>query len=55
MLPEARAYADLPGGHSEGYDDAHKMVNRRFYRTVADRNARWSTRPSRTACAASTC
>jgi predicted dehydrogenase len=39
MLPEARTYADLPGGHSEGYDDAHKMVYRRFYRTVADRSA----------------
>jgi len=39
MLPEARTYADLPGGHSEGYDDAHKMVYRRFYRSVADRSA----------------
>jgi predicted dehydrogenase len=39
MLPAARSYADLPGGHSEGYDDAHKMVYRRFYRTVADRSA----------------
>ncbi len=36
MDPRAAAYADLPGGHSEGYDDAHKMMFRRFYRKVAD-------------------
>ena len=36
---KARAYADLPGGHSEGYDDTFKQVFRRFYRTVADRSA----------------
>jgi predicted dehydrogenase len=35
----ARSYADLPGGHSEGYDDTFKQVFRRFYRTVADRGA----------------
>jgi predicted dehydrogenase len=34
--PKARGYADLPGGHSEGYDDAHKMCFRRFYARVAD-------------------
>ncbi len=34
--PKARAFADLPGGHSEGYDDAHKMCFRRFYARVAD-------------------
>jgi len=40
LFPEqARSYADLPGGHSEGYDDTFKQVFRRFYRTVADRNA----------------
>ena len=39
MLEQARSYADLPGGHSEGYDDTFKQVFRRFYRTVADRNA----------------
>ncbi|MGD0200520.1 MAG: Gfo/Idh/MocA family oxidoreductase [Bryobacteraceae bacterium] len=33
---KARGYADLPGGHSEGYDDAHKMCFRRFYARVAD-------------------
>ena len=37
--PEAAAFADLPGGHSEGYDDAHKQCYRRFYRKVADPNA----------------
>jgi predicted dehydrogenase len=36
---KARSYADLPGGHSEGYDDTFKQVFRRFYRTVADRGA----------------
>ena len=35
----ARRYADLPGGHSEGYDDTFKQVFRRFYRSVADRSA----------------
>ncbi len=39
MLEAARDYADLPGGHSEGYDDTFKQVFRRFYRTVADRTA----------------
>jgi len=36
---KARSYADLPGGHSEGYDDTFKQVFRRFYRSVADRHA----------------
>jgi predicted dehydrogenase len=35
----AKSYADLPGGHSEGYDDTFKQLMRRFYRTVEDRNA----------------
>ncbi len=39
MLPEARKYADLPGGHSEGYDDTFKQLFRRFYKTVADPSA----------------
>jgi predicted dehydrogenase len=39
LHPEAATFADLPGGHSEGYDDAHKQVYRRFYQRVADRNA----------------
>jgi predicted dehydrogenase len=37
--PQAAAYADLPGGHSEGYDDTHKQIFRRFYRKVADPSA----------------
>jgi predicted dehydrogenase len=36
---DAQSYADLPGGHSEGYDDAHKQVFKRFYRRVADGSA----------------
>ena len=39
MDPRAAPYADLPGGHSEGYDDTHKQVYRRFYRKVADPSA----------------
>jgi predicted dehydrogenase len=40
LFPEqARSYADLPGGHSEGYDDTFKQVFRRFYRVVADHDA----------------
>ena len=35
----AAAYADLPGGHSEGYDDTFKQIFRRFYRAVADPTA----------------
>src|SRR5206468_4124825 len=29
--PKAASYADLPGGHGEGYDDTHKQVFKRFY------------------------
>jgi len=36
LYPKAAAYADLPGGHSEGYDDCHKMVFRRFWARVED-------------------
>ena len=35
MKPEARSFADLPGGHTEGYDDTPKQVFRRFYASVA--------------------
>jgi predicted dehydrogenase len=35
----AANFADLPGGHSEGYDDTFKQLFRRFYRTLADRSA----------------
>jgi len=39
MNEGARAYADLPGGHSEGYDDTFKQVFRRFYRSIAEPQA----------------
>ncbi len=39
MADKARPYADLPGGHSEGYDDAHKMCFRRFYAKVENPSA----------------
>lgn len=39
LYPAAAAYADLPGGHSEGYDDTHKQIFRRFYNKVADPSA----------------
>jgi predicted dehydrogenase len=35
FAPQARAFADLPGGHSEGYDDTFKQVFRRFYGSIA--------------------
>jgi predicted dehydrogenase len=37
--PKARPFADVPGGHAEGYENAHKHNFRLFYATVADRNA----------------
>jgi len=30
----ARSYADLPGGHCEGYDDTSKQMFRRFYAAI---------------------
>jgi len=39
LKPEARSYADLPGGHSEGYDDTFKQVFRHFYRSIENPNA----------------
>src|SRR5262249_49073033 len=36
MKPKARSFADLPGGHSEGYDDTFKQVFRRFYASILD-------------------
>jgi predicted dehydrogenase len=36
LKPGARSYADLPGGHSEGYDDTFKQVFRRFYRSIEE-------------------
>jgi predicted dehydrogenase len=35
LKPDARSYADLPGGHSEGYDDTFKQIFRRFYNSIA--------------------
>ncbi|MBZ5634551.1 MAG: Gfo/Idh/MocA family oxidoreductase [Acidobacteriia bacterium] len=35
----ARSYADLPGGHSEGYDDTFKQVFRRFYASIENPDA----------------
>ncbi len=32
----ARGYADLPGGHSEGYDDTFKQLFRRFYASIRE-------------------
>jgi predicted dehydrogenase len=39
FYPEAAGFADLPGGHSEGYDDSHKQIFKRFYAKVADASA----------------
>ena len=37
LLKKAAAgYADLPGGHSEGYSDTFKQIFRRFYASIAD-------------------
>lgn len=39
LKEKARPYADLPGGHSEGYDDTFKQTFRRFYGSILDLNA----------------
>jgi predicted dehydrogenase len=39
LKERARSYADLPGGHSEGYADTFKQVFRRFYGSIQDPNA----------------
>jgi predicted dehydrogenase len=39
MDPSISEFADLPGGHSEGFDDTFKQTARQFYKTVVDRNA----------------
>jgi len=37
LLKKAAAgYADLPGGHSEGYDDTFKQIFRLFYASIAE-------------------
>lgn len=44
LKPEARGYADLPGGHAEGYDDTTKQMMRRLLRR--DRRALYRSRVS---------
>lgn len=39
LKAKAKSYADLPGGHSEGYDDTFKQIFRRFYTSIADEAA----------------
>jgi predicted dehydrogenase len=39
FYPQAAGFADLPGGHSEGYDDSHKQIFKRFYAKIADPSA----------------
>lgn len=34
--PKARAYADYPGGHAEGYPDTFKQLFRRFYDSITN-------------------
>jgi len=36
----ARAFADLPGGHAEGYADTFKQIFRRFYLSIRDPQAK---------------
>ncbi len=36
LMGKAAGFADLPGGHSEGYDDSHKQLFKRFYQKIAD-------------------
>jgi predicted dehydrogenase len=39
MTESARSYADMPGGHAEGYPDTFKQVFRRFYESILDPSA----------------
>ena len=39
MKEKARSYADLPCGHSEGYDDTFKQIFRRFYGSIREPNS----------------
>lgn len=36
LLPSAQGYAELPGGHAEGYPDTFKQLFRRFYESIAN-------------------
>lgn len=38
LTGSARAFADYPGGHGEGYPDTHKQLFRRFYAAIADQS-----------------
>ncbi len=38
LEPEAQSFADLPGGHAEGYADTFKQFFRRFYAACRDRS-----------------
>ena len=37
--PRAALFADVPGGHAEGYGDTFKQLFRRFYQSIADAGA----------------
>ena len=39
MHDTARGFADVPGGHAEGYPDTFKQLFRRFYASIADPGA----------------
>jgi len=39
LLPGAQPFAELPGGHAEGYGDTFKQVFRRFYGSLEDLEA----------------
>ena len=39
LTDQARTFADLPGGHSEGYDDTFKQIFRRFYASIGTSDA----------------
>jgi hypothetical protein len=39
MLESARGFADVPGGHAEGYQDTFKQLFKRFYASIADPEA----------------
>jgi predicted dehydrogenase len=36
LMEKARAFADYPGGHAEGYPDTFKQLFRRFYDSIRD-------------------
>jgi len=36
LLPAAQPYAEMPGGHAEGYGDTFKQVFRRFYGSLGN-------------------